>query len=89
MLKHFSHLSPIILLLYSTRLLILGSHIADAIVLTSLACLYGFWLYLEGIKEPEANVELKERIIALEASLSATKEKVNSINLGTSLRRSN
>jgi hypothetical protein len=89
MIKNFTYLPPILLSLYTCRLLILGAHIADGVVLTALACLYGVWLYLEHIKEPEANVELKERLLQVEESMKVTSQKVNAINLGTSLRRGN
>lgn len=87
MLKNIKYLSPILISLYTIRTLIFGAHIADALVLTSLSCLYGFWLYLESNKEPEVNVDLKNRLISLEESLSATKDKVASISLASSLRR--
>lgn len=89
MLKNFTCLPPILLSLYILRLLILGSHIADSIIISSLVCLYGGWLYLQHIKEPEANTELKERLIAVEESVKSANQKVTAISLGAGLRRGN
>ncbi len=69
------------------RLLITGAGLGDALVVLSLAGLYAGHLYLEHIREPEANPELRARLSLTEAMLEKVKNKVDSMNLGSFLKK--
>lgn len=80
-------LTQILLSAFLVRLLVTGASIGDAISLLSLSGLYAFWSYLEFKKEPEANKELKTRLIELETKVSSSESKIGAMTLSNQLRR--
>lgn len=66
---------------YLIRLLITGASIGDALVIISLSSLYGLFLYLDNKKQPEANKDLKDRIIAVEEMVQKANSKVSALQL--------
>lgn len=83
----YLNLPTFLLSSFLIRLLIVGASIGDSITMLALAGLYGVWYYFELKREPEANKDLKNRIVELEESQKLLRDKVNSSNLGSQLRR--
>jgi len=75
-----------ILPFYLIRTAIYGSSLADAFILSALTGLYAFFSYLDSKKEPEANLEVKNRVTQLEKQIEETKSNVTALKIGTQLR---
>lgn len=86
-MNKLKHLPVLLIFSYLIRLLITGAGIGDSIVMLVLGALYAGHVYLDHIKEPEANAELRNRLIALEESHATVKNKVNSMSLGATLKK--
>jgi hypothetical protein len=86
MQKHLN-LPTLILSSFLIRLLVLGAGIGEALVIIGLSALYGYHLLLESKKQTPVNKEIVDRIVELEEQLSITKNKVNAINLASSMKR--
>ncbi len=72
---------------YLIRLLITGAGLGDSIVFIVLGALLAGHAYLEHIREPEANKELKEKISQMDERLITVKQKVDSFSLGVHLKK--
>jgi len=86
-MSKYLNLPSFLLSFFLIRLLITGCGIGDSIALVALSSLYGFYCYLDSRKEPELNKDYKDRLLALEEQIKTTREKVNSITLGSHLRK--
>lgn len=86
-MSKYLNLPSFLILSFIIRLLIVGAGIGEALVAIALSGLYGFYYYLESKKEPIANKDLLERLLALEDQIKTTREKVNSITLASHLKR--
>jgi len=74
---------PILILsLFLLRLLITGASIGDAIALIALSGIYGFFKYLEHMKQPDINAEVKAQLEQVKADMSEVKNVVNTMKLG-------
>ena len=69
------------------RCLVFGAGLGDALALVALSGLYGFSLFLSNKKEPLANKELWDRLIAAEEAIKVTREKVSVTQFGNTLKR--
>lgn len=76
-----NHLSQILLAAFLCRLLIKGASIGDSLAIIALCGVYGLHMYLEHIKEPEVNKELKEKVAQLEDKVSKQENKLGAIAL--------
>lgn len=83
LLRYFPHL---LIFSYLIRLLITGASLGDALVVLVFGLLVAGRDYLEHIREPEANLELKTRIDELEKTQDSIKSKVSSLTI-SGLRR--
>ncbi len=86
MKKHLN-IQTLLLLAFTIRLLITGSSVGDAIAIVGLSALYGYSLLLESKKEPIANKELWDRVVAMEEVSKSTKETVHSLKLASGFRK--
>jgi nitrogen regulatory protein PII-like uncharacterized protein len=86
-MKSYLNLPTLILISFLIRLLIMGASIGDALVIIALSSLYGFFYFIESKKEPEANKELKDRIVELEEQVKIVKDKAASLSLASSFKR--
>lgn len=69
----------LILLAFLIKTLIMPVSIGDAIILVGLASLYGFWTYLEFIKEPPVNKDIRDALLQQKELLAKTVEDVDNI----------
>lgn len=76
----------VILSLFIIRLLITGASIGDSIVLLGLAALYGFYYYTETKKEPEINVEFKEKFKQLQIEIENLRHAQNTIKIASQIK---
>jgi hypothetical protein len=83
-LRYFPHF---LIFSYLIRLLAVGAQFGDAIVMLVFGSLYALLTYLEHIREPEANAELKKKVQDLSESHESLKNKVSSVTLANSLRK--
>lgn len=74
-------LTQILLSVYLFRLLLTGASIGDSLVILCLSGLYGYYLYSEDKKIPEANVDIKNRLLAAEKQMEATNNKLSAMQL--------
>lgn len=74
-------LTQILVSAYLVRLMLTGADVGDALVILSLSALYGFHMYLDNKKEPEANRELKDKIAEVEKIAQQTQTKVSAMQL--------
>lgn len=74
-------LSQILVSAYLVRLMITGASIGDALVIASLTGLYGYWMYLEFIREPEANQDLRDKVAKMEDKINNTEAKIGAVML--------
>jgi hypothetical protein len=81
------HLPVFLITAYLIRLLAFGASLGDAIVMIVLGALYAGYVYLDHIKQPEANADLKTRLGELEKIQTLLKNKVDSFSLGFSLKK--
>lgn len=81
------YLPELVLVCFITRLLVTGASVGDALALFSICLVYAGHRYLKHIKEPVANKDLWDRVASLEDQFKSTKDAVNSIKLGTQLKR--
>lgn len=81
------NLPTLLIISFLIRILINGATIGEAIVMLALSALYAGFYYLDYKKEPEANKEIRNKIVELEEQLKITKDKVNSVALGINLRK--
>lgn len=86
MRSHFN-LPSIILASYLSRLLYTGASVGDALVIIGLSGLYAGYVYLDNKKQPQANKDLWDRVVALEEQLKIAKDKVNALSLASGLRK--
>lgn len=86
-MRVFTFLPAILLPAFLIKSTIFGIDFAQAIVLIGLMALYAGWFYFEHAKEPEANKEIKNRLVDLEEQLKLQKDKVNAITLSAGLRK--
>lgn len=86
MLKYLN-IPTFILLALLARILYMGAGLGEAFGLLGLAGLYGFHLYLQEKRQPKANQELWDRVIAMEESQKIVRDKVNSFQIANSLKR--
>lgn len=86
-MNKYLNLPTFLILSFLIRLLYLGANIGDSIVMIVLGTLYAGHMYLEHIHEPEANKELKEKILQIDERLISVKNKVDSLGLGAHLKR--
>lgn len=68
-------------------MLILGASIGDAIAIMALAGLVAFDNHITSKKQPIANKDILDRLIAVEEQIKVTKESVHSIRLGGALKK--
>lgn len=80
MLKMIS-LPQILLSAFLIRLLVTGASIGDALALLSLSGIYAFYLYLESKKIPEANKDIKDRLVAIEDKVQKAESKIGLLTL--------
>lgn len=83
----WSYFSSTLLVVYLIKLLLGTSSIADSLIVIALASLCAFNYYYYKPKDTEVNKELKDRVLDIEELLKTTRDKVNSISLGNSLRK--
>lgn len=76
----------VILSLFTLRLLITGASIGDSIALLGLAALYGFYYYIEANKEPEINVEFKEKFEQLKIEIENLRHAQNTIKIASQIK---
>jgi hypothetical protein len=74
-------LTQILLSAFLIRILVFGASIGDAIAISALAGLNGFWMYLEFKKVPEPNKEIKDKLIEMEERVSSVQNKVGALGL--------
>jgi hypothetical protein len=74
-------LTQVLLSAFLIRLLVTGASIGDALALLSLSGIYAYFLYLESTHVPEANKDLKDRLVALEDKVSKTENKIGAMTL--------
>lgn len=84
---NYTDLPAFLLLAFLIRLLATGASFGDALVILSLSALVGFYHWVSDKKEPEVNKAILDRIVELEESTKLVKDKVNSINFGSTLKR--
>lgn len=83
-LRYFPHF---LLFSYLIRTLIFGASFGDALVMVVFGAIYTAHLYLDHIKEPEVNKDIKDKIAAIEETQNHIKSKVSNLTLGGSLRK--
>ncbi len=76
-----------LLICYLTRLLIFGASVGDALVMLSLAGLFGFIQHLNTKKIPEVNQEIKSDLELIKKEFTDVKSKVNALTIGNQFRR--
>ena len=81
MLNKIKSLSEILVSCYVLRLLVTGASIGDALVIIALSGIYVTNMYLESKKEPEANVELKNRLSDVEKLVQQASSKVSAMQI--------
>lgn len=69
------------------KITVYGCNAAEAVVFTALCALYAGWFYMTKTAEPEANKELKNRLVDLEEQVKIQKDKVSSFTLTSGLRK--
>lgn len=61
------------------RLLITGAHVGDAIAIIALAALLAYENYLEHIKIPDPQKEMKDKLSILEGKLDSVANKIGAL----------
>jgi len=82
--RYFPHF---LIFSYLIRLLICGASLGDALVVLVFGALYAGHEYLDHIREPEANKELKNQIKSLQESQELLKNKVGSVTIAGTFAR--
>lgn len=83
-IKYFPH---ILIFSYLIRLLVTGASIGDALVIFVFGALLAGQAYLEHIKEPAANQDLRDAIKRIESTQENIKSKMSSISVAQTLRK--
>lgn len=86
-MKMLLNLPAVLLPSFLLKLLIVGTNISDAIIILALSGLYAFYYHTETKREDPLNKSSLTRITELEESLKHTKDKVNSLTFGSSLKK--
>lgn len=86
-MEKYLNFPVLILTAFIIRPIYFGASIGDALVIIGLSGLYAAYYYLQSVKQPIANKDLIDRIVYLEEQLQLTRESVNSMRLGSSLKR--
>jgi len=80
------HIPLVLLSSILLKTAILGSSLSDAIIIIGLIALFSFHLLLESKREPEANKDIKNRLLELEEQVKDTKSSVNAMKIGSQFR---
>ena len=80
-MKRFVNLPCFLLLSYTTKVLITGASIGDAIGLIALSTLAGWWFYLDENREPDINEKAKADVLKLAQELDLIKSSLSSLKL--------
>ncbi len=86
-MSKYLNIPTFILLALLARILYMGAGFGEALGLLALAGLYAFHLFLEEKRQPQANKDLWDRLIALEENNKVIRDKVNSFQIANSLKR--
>ena len=78
-MKVLKYFPLLILLVFLIKTLITPVGVSEAIILVGLASLYGFWSYLEFIKEPPVNQDVKNELIAAKAEIVRINDEIDKL----------
>lgn len=78
-MKILKYFPLLILLVFLIKTLITPVGVSEAIILVGLASLYGFWSYLEFIKEPPVNQDVKNELIAAKAEIVRINDEIDKL----------
>lgn len=79
--KHLRYFPHFLLFSYLIRLLVHGASLGDALVMLVFGALYAGHHYLDHIKEPEVNKDIKDKLVLLQESHESLKNKVGAVTM--------
>lgn len=86
-MRKYLNLPAFLVSAYVIRLLLVGASLGDSITILALSSLYFLTYYFKSHKDEPVNKLVIDRIVELEETVKATKEKMNSFSLGNHLKR--